>query len=450
MRNDFFSTIVEIAKYGGSTFAALAAMSIYTTTDGFFIGNWIGTDGLEAMALIFPITLVFVALGTLFETGSSAVVSKIIGEGKKSLSEGVMRSNYLCAFIIAILVIILGNIFIRPLLLALSNNPNEQHIIEMALSYLRIAFCGLPFLLTIYLTGAFMRCIEKPTHGFYFVGGTAFLNIILDALFIIVFDWGMRGAALATVIAQAFGTISSFWYFKYSRQKFSSSISFGSIEYIWQEFKIGAGFAVATLMVCVIEYFINAVILHHNAVHLLAAVTVSNIILTFVFLPLNGLDTGIQPLMSRLYAEKQEQHYLRVMRYGFFTTLVLTLSMYFVLMVFTEELMRFFVDDSSKITDEMIALLRFTFLLQPFVGFYTWMSGIMAALEDEWRNLVLSLTPLVVQVPLIWLLPKFLPIEYIALNYSIQDLADALIAFLLIRSFLKEKGISFKKIFNSR
>ena len=221
------------------------------------------------------------------------------------------------------------------------------------------------------------------------------------------------------------------------------------MEYIVQEFKIGAGFAVATLMVCFLEYFINATLFRHDAVHLLAAVTVSNIILTFVFLPLNGLDTGIQPLMSRLFAENNRERCARVMRYGFFLTMILTFAIYFVLMFFTEELIRFFVNDNEPIPENMILFLKFTFLLQPFVGLYTWMSGIMAALEDEWRNLVLSLSPLVIQVPLIWFLPKFLPPEYIALNYSIQDLADALIAFLLIRSFLKEHGLSFKKIFNA-
>lgn len=449
MQEDFFSTIGEIIKYGGSTFAALVAMSIYTTTDGFFIGNWIGTNGLEAMALIFPVVLVFVALGTLFEIGGSAVVSKIIGEGNKSLSERVMRSSYLCAFIIGIILAIVGNICIEPLLLRLSDNPNDTGIIELAISFLRILFWGVPFLLTIYLTGAFMRCIEKPLHVFWLVGSTSLINIILDALFIIVFGWGMEGAATATLIAQALGAAASFWYFKYSRQKFSTSISFGGMEYIVQEFKIGAGFAVANLMVCFLEYFINITLFRHDAAHLLAAVTVSNIILTFVFLPLNGLDTGIQPLMSRLFAENNRERCTRVMRYGFFLTMILTFAIYFVLMFFTEELIRFFVDDNEPIPENMILFLKFTFLLQPFVGLYTWMSGIMAALEDEWRNLVLSLSPLVIQVPLIWLLPKFLPPEYIALNYSIQDLADALIAFLLIRSFLKEHGLSFKKIFKA-
>ena len=450
MHDDFFSTVSEIVKYGGATFAALVAMSIYTMTDGFFVGNWVGTDALEAMALIFPVTMIFSAIGVLFETGGSAVVSEKIGAGKKNLSEKIMRTNYFCAIVLGIFIAIVGNFFIEDFLKILSDNPDDIFIIDMAISFLRITLCGVPFLLVINLTGAFMRCVDRPGHVFFLVGSSALSNIILDTLFIIVFGWGLRGAALATMLAQIFGAAIAFWYFKFSRQKFSSPLSFSGLGHIFQEFKIGAGFAVATVMMSFIEYFINATILQYDAADLLATVTISNIILSFVFLPLNGLDTGIQPLVSRLYAAHQEQHCLRVMRYGFFLTCVLTLAIYVVLMIFTEELIKIFIAGDETITPDMIVFLRAMFLLQPFVGLYTWLSGIMAALEDEWRNLVISLVPLFVQVPLIWFLPKILPIEYLALNYSINDVAEALLAFILIRSLLKEKNLSFKKIFHSR
>ena len=450
MQNDFFATIGEIIKYGGSTFAALVVMSIYTTTDGFFIGNWVGTEGLEAMALVYPITMIFIALGTLFETGGSAVVSREIGEGKRQLAEAIMRSSYVCVGVGGIILAIVGNIFVGSVLQNFVINSNEQHIVDMAVSFLRISLYGLPFLLIVYLTGAFMRCVEKPGHVFYLVGLTSLANIILDALFIIAFGWGMNGAAIATVLAQMLGTAISFWYFKYSRQKFVTSWSLSSLEYIWQEAKVGSGFAVATLMMCFIEYFLNVTLLRYDAAHLLASATIANIILTFVYLPLNGLDTGIQPLVSKLFAARKEQHYLRVLRYSFFATMVLTFAIYLLLMIFTEELARFFVDDAEPITAEMVTFLRMMFILQPFVGLHTWLSGIMAALEDEWRNFVISLLPLIVLVPLIWFLPQVLPIEYVSFAYSAQDVADAAIAFLLIRSFLREKRLSFKKIFALR
>lgn len=447
MHNDFFSTIGEIIKYGGSTFAALVVGCIYTTTDGFFIGNWVGTDGLEAMALVFPVTILFATIGTLFETGGSAVVAKEIGEGKKLLAEKIMRTNYLCAGVIGIVVAVVGNLTIEPSLHMLADAPEEYAIIDMAVGFLRITLCGVPFLLTIYLTSAFMRCIGNPTHVFYFVGSSAALNVVLDALFIVAFGWGMEGAALATVSAQAFCAAMSVWYFRYSRQRFGSTLSFGGLEYIVMECKIGAGFAMSTFMMCVVEYFLNATLLDHDAPHLLAVATVANIVLTIVFLPLNGLDTGIQPLVSKLFAAKQTNHCLRVMRYSFFSTMALTFTMYAALMLCADDVVRFFVAKNESVTPEMILFLRLIFLFQPFVGLYTWLSGIMAALEDEWRNVVISLLPLIVQVPLIWLLPKFLPVEYVAFSYSALDVAEAALAFLLIHSLLRSKGLSLKKIF---
>lgn len=447
--SNFLSTIGEIIKYGGSTFAALAVMSLYTTTDGIFIGNFVGNDGLEAMALVFPVTMIFTALSTLFEIGGSAVVAEKIGLGKKTLAEEIMRTNYLCAAIIGIFLAIIGNIFIESIFNVIypANNPDEQHIVELAISFLRITLCGLPFLIIIYSTGAFMRCIGQPTHVLYLIGSTALSNIVLDAIFIILFGLGMRGAALATVISQILGAAITFWYFKCSKYKFKTPQGFANLKYIVQEFKISAGFAVTNFMMCFIEYAMNAILLQHDATNLLTAVTVANIILTFVYLPLNGLDTGIQPMISKLFAANKKIQCMSVMRYGFFLTTILTFAMYLILMIYTAELANFFSEE--PITEEMITFLRMTYLLQPFVGFCTWFRGIMTALEDEWRNLIISFLPLVVQLPLILLLPKILPIEYIALSYSLQDVAEALVAFLLIQSFLKIKGLSLKKIFQA-
>ena len=450
MSEDFFSTIKEILKYGGSTFAALVVMSIYTTTDGLFIGNFIGTEGLAAMALIYPVTIIFMAIGILFETGGSAVVAKMIGENRKNLSEKIMRTNYFVAIFIGIFIAIIGNIFIEDFLKILSDNPDDIFIIDLAISYLRITLCSVPFLIMIYMAGAFMRCIGNPAHVVYLMSTTVFINIILDAIFIIVLNLGMEGAASATFIAQFCGAIIIFWYCKFSKQKFSTRLEIGNFEYIFQEIKIGAGFALATLLMSITEYFLNFVLLTNNGADLLSIAAISNIILSFVFLPLNGLDTGIQPLMSKLFAARQEKKYLRVMRYGFFTTMILTFGVYFILMIFPEELARFFIESDEVITEEMITFLRMMFAFQPFVGLYTWLSGIMAALEDEWRNIIIGISPIFVQIPLIFFVSKILPIEYVSLAFSLQDVAEALLAFILIKSFLKANKISFRKIFMLR
>lgn len=448
MHEDFFSTVREIIKYGGSTFAALISTSIYMTTDGLFIGNFVGTEALAAMALVYPVVMIFIAFGTLFETGGSAVVSEKIGANKKNLAEEIMRTSYLVAFILGVIFSVAGFIFVEQILNFIADG-HEPVVTSLAVDYLKISVWQMPFLLTVYLTGAFMRSIGKPTHVFWLVSSTALVNVILDAIFILLFGWELEGAAIATVIAQFSGALITFWYFRFSPQKFKTTSGIGEFEYIWQEIKIGAGFGIAASMMSVIEYFLNFTLLQHEATTLLAAAAIGNIILSFVLMPLNGLDTGIQPLVSKLFAAKQERHYLRVMRYGFFMSMILNLTLYTLLMIFTGEIASCFISEGEVVTAEMITFLRSLFLLNPFIAVYIWLSGIMAALEDEWRNIVVSLTPIFIQVPLIWLFAKILPIEYVTLAYALEDVAEATIGFLLIQSFLKQKKISFKKIFTA-
>ena len=449
MRGDFFSTVGEILKYGGSTFIALAIVSIYMTTDSFFIGNWIGSEGLQAMALVYPVTIIFMSLGIIFETGASAVVSEKIGAGQKNLAEKIIRTNYVFGIFIGVIVFIAGNILVEPVLYWLGDNSGEIKIIELAISYLKINFFGVPFLLTIYLTSTFMRCIEQPTHVFYFMGLTSLTNIILDALFIAVFGWGMNGGALATVLSQILGAVLSIWYFKYSKQKLKTSPSFSGVEYIFTEFKIGAGFGIANLLLCIVEYLLNATLLQYNAPHLLAVSAVATVVLSFVYMPLSGLDTGTQPLISKFFAAKQETKLLRILNCEFYLTLFISCITFLFVMIFAEEIVRFFIASGEPVTDDMILFLRLVFLLQPIVGIFTWLSGMLAALEDEWRNIVICSVPIFVNIPAILLLPKILPIEYVALNFTLQDFFEMTLAFLFTVPFLKTKGLSLKKIFRA-
>lgn len=450
MRGDLFSIVGEILKYGGSTFVALLAMSIYATTDGIFIGNFVGSDGLAAMALVYPAIIVFMALGILFETGGSAVVSKAVGENKKNLSEQIMRTSYLSAFVIGMIFAIVGSFLVEPLMKLLSDNPDDLLVIGWAVDFVRIAIWGVPFLITIYLTGAFMRSIGQPSHVVYFICSTVCLNIILDALFVIVFGWGIHGAAFATLLAQIAGGLITLWYFKFSRYKFSSTFSLSSFGYVWQEIKIGAGFGFGTLMMFLTDCLLNAALLNHGGADLLSAAAVSHVLLSLALLPMTGLDTGIQPLVSKLFAAKQMQKCMAVIRYDFILTMFISVVIYAVLMIFPEELIEIFLAENEIITAEMIIFVRMMFLFQLCVGVYTWFSGIMAALEDEWRNTLIFLTPLVCQVPAIWILANTLPIEYVALSSSIQDFVEMIIAFFLVKPFLHRNKITFRQIFNAR
>ena len=443
-------TVREILRYGGSTFAALVAVSVYTMTDMYFIGNYVGQDGLGAMALAYPVTLIFTALGTLVEIGGSAVVSELFGKGRRDEAEAAMRGSYLYVAAIAVFLAAVGHLVIGPVLVFLSSDPSEQHIIGHAESYLTVVLWGVPFLLAMTLTQAFMRCIEKPNHVFLLIVAAAMTNVALDALFVAGLGMGMQGAATATLLSEVLGAGLSFWYFAFSPQKFKTPRKFCGPSVILREARIGGGFAIAEMATCATEFLQNGVILAYDATELLAAASISNVILSFAYLPLAGLDTGTQPLVSRLFAEGSIKRCMAVCRTSFCLTMALTVAIYIILMVFPRELGDFFLPKGAELREDMILFLRYSFLLQPCVGLSTWMGGVMAALEDEWRNIVANTVSVAVQMLSIWLLPKFLPTEAVALNYSIADVVMALAGFLLIGPFLRGRGLSLGGIFKGQ
>ena len=96
MNEDFFSTVKEIIKYGGSTFAALVVTSVYMMTDGFFIGNFVGTEALAAMALIYPVVMIFIALRFLKQEAVRLFLKKSVRIKKillKKLCVQIMSSH---------------------------------------------------------------------------------------------------------------------------------------------------------------------------------------------------------------------------------------------------------------------------------------------------------------------------------------------------------------------
>ena len=446
---DFGSIITEILKYGGSTFAALVATSIYTVTDEIFIGHALGIFGLAAMGVVYPVTLIATALTTLAEVGSSAVVAEAIGKGDLKRAESLMRGNYFYLVIFGTLIAIISVILVAPILDILSAGDDDINIIIGATDYLHISLLAIPFMLVVTLTQTFMRCIDKPGHVLYLLATTSLTNIVLDAILILLLDFGLQGAAAATLLAQVFGAAISFWYFKFSKQKFKTSFSICELPVMFKECQIGLGFAIIELTIFPVGFFVNAIIIEHNAPQLLAAASIINVVLSLVYLPLTGLDTGVQPLVSRLYAAKKFPHLLKVMKFSCFVTTAMTLFMFFIMMFFVREISEIFVAEDVVLTDDIIDFVRYGFVLYPFVAVYTWLLGLMAALEDTWRNIFISVLAPIAQITIVYILSIVAPIEMLSLHYSIIDLLGAVFALLLAVPFLKSKGLPMKKIFTN-
>ncbi|MBQ8510680.1 MAG: MATE family efflux transporter [Clostridia bacterium] len=184
--------------------------SIYGVVDGFFVSNFVGVTPFAAVNFIMPFLMILGAIGAMFGAGGSALISKTLGEGDRDKAN---RTFSLLVYITIAsgAVIALASFFLlRPIASALGA---EGEMLDYCVTYGRIFIAALPLFMLQYEFQSFFITAEKPHLGLYVTIIAGVSNMVLDALFMAVFRWGVTGAALATAISQTIGGILPLLYF---------------------------------------------------------------------------------------------------------------------------------------------------------------------------------------------------------------------------------------------
>lgn len=173
--------------------------SIYGMVDGFFISNFVGKTSFAAINLIYPMFMIIGSVGMMLGTGGTAVIGKTLGEGKRELANKYFSMVVYVVLAFGVFSAIIALFLLRTVAQALGA---EGEMLENCVKYGRILCPALPFLMIQFSTQSFFVVAEKPKLGLVATllgGGT---NMVLDALFVAVFKWGLQGAAAATAISQ--------------------------------------------------------------------------------------------------------------------------------------------------------------------------------------------------------------------------------------------------------
>ncbi len=188
----------------------MVCTSMYTIVDGFFVSNFTGKTPFAALNLIYPVAMVFGTLGMMIGTGGSAIVSKTLGEGKHELANRYFSMLTLFALTVGLVLSVASALFTAPIADWLGA---EGELKVYTVIYGRILFLGqITFILQVMFQSFFVTA-EKPGLSLKFSLLAGLTNMILDFVFIVVFQWGIAGAALATVAGQAVGGLLPLFYF---------------------------------------------------------------------------------------------------------------------------------------------------------------------------------------------------------------------------------------------
>ena len=190
--------------------------SIYGVVDGLFVSNFVGKTPFAAINLIMPFLMLFGAIGFMLGTGGSAIVAKHLGEGKRDRAISVFSMLTVVTLICGVCFSALGLFLLRPIAALLGA---EGEMLEYCVSYGRIILLALSAFMLQNLFHSFLVTAERPQFGLYVTVAAGVTNIVLDFLFIAVFEWGVVGAAAATALSQCVGGIVPLCYFLNKKNK---------------------------------------------------------------------------------------------------------------------------------------------------------------------------------------------------------------------------------------
>lgn len=188
--------------------------SIYGVVDGIFVSNFVGKTPFAAVNLIMPVCMLLGAAGFMIGTGGSALVSKLLGEGKQEKANEIFSMLIYLSVGLGILLTVAGIVLLRPVSIALGA---EGQMIEDCVLYGRVLLVGVTAFILQNEFQSFLIAAEKPQFGLAITVAAGLTNMVLDALFVAVFRWGLAGAAAATAISQMVGGLIPLVYFVISK-----------------------------------------------------------------------------------------------------------------------------------------------------------------------------------------------------------------------------------------
>lgn len=419
LKGDLFPMIL---KFSIPAAVSLLITAVYNIVDRMFIGNFSGTSALAGLSVCFPLSFMMMAFALTCSAGGSTLFSLFSGQ-KESDKMNKAFGNALvlvCIFeiLLSVVLLLFSDFFLKIFGVTQTAYPYAD-------VYYRIVALGCLFQGLSQLFCDFVRVSGKPMLGMCVTGIGAVTNIVLDAVFIVVLDWGVAGAALATVTGQIFAALFGGFLVFGSKTlvRISRKIFHLEKELCLQIISCGFAFWVSQMAMGFISLVYNSQLGKYGGDIAISVYAVVSSIMTFVIMPASGISQGIQPILGNNYGS---HNYKRVMQTLFQATLfslAITSVIWILVLFFPRQILAAFGG-----TEEMFSIgitgLRVNFCITPVLGFVMLATTFFQSINRPTPSIIITvLRQVVFLVPFIYILPIFFDMNGI---FAAQPISDAL------------------------
>lgn len=408
--------------------------SIYGVVDGLFVSNIVGETAFTAVNFIMPVTMILSAVGFMFGTGGSALVSKTLGEGDRDKANRIFS---LVVYTTTAAGVILGALGIALMRVVASALGAEGEMLENSVLYGRIIVGVLPlFMLQMAFQSLFVTA-EKPKLGLFVTVLSGVTNMVLDALFVAVFRWGIVGAAAATAASQLVGGVVPLIYFL---RKNSILLRLGKTRLNWRVLgktcSNGSSEFVSQSSMSIVNMLYNTQLIKYAGEGGVAAYGVMmyvNLVFLAIFI---GYSIGTAPIIGYNYGAKNSDELRNIRRKSIFIIVATSVVMLAVSELSAEALAGIFVGKNPELCALTARGFRIFSLSFLFAGINIFGSSFFTALNNGLISALISfLRTLVFQIGAVLILPLFLETDGIFLSVAVAEIA----AFVLTVSFIVAK-----------
>ncbi|MDR2102870.1 MAG: MATE family efflux transporter [Treponema sp.] len=412
--------------------------AVYNIVDRIYVGQGVDPLGIAGITIAMPLMMILMASSMLIGIGANSLFSIRLGEGRREEVEKIMGHALALLFLLPSLVVITLLIFMDPILINILGA--SEGVFPYAKTYLQIILYGGVFSAVGPGINHFIRSDGHPRTSMFTQILGAVINIILDPIFIFVFDLGIAGAAWATIISQFISFLWVMFYFnsRYTKLRFRLREMKLTLSLSLKIMAIGFAPFAMQLAIGLVNILLNRSLFLYGGDVAVSAMGIVYSILVIVFMPLQGLNQGAQPIIGYNYGAKKYSRVKETYKTAvFFSTLFVTLG-FILIRLFPGFFIAIFRNEPGELMDMGVRVLQICTLFMPALGFQIITSNFFQAIGKPLQGTVLSLSrQILLFIPLLLILPRFFGILGVFAAMPAADVGATILSVIVMSREIK-------------
>ncbi len=429
-----------LARYALPAIIAMTAASLYNIIDRVFIGQVVGPMAISGLAITFPFMILAAAFGAAVGVGAATTISVKLGQKDYESAENTLGNTITLNLIIGLAFGGICLLFLDPILRFFGASDTT---LPYARDFMQIILAGNVFSHMYFGMNAVLRAASKPRMAMFATIFTVAMNILLDAVFILWWHWGIKGAAFATVISQV---LALCWQMKLFANKnellhLKRGIYKLKANLVRNIISIGISPFLMNACACIIVIFINNQLVKFGGDIAVGAYGIANSIAMIFIMFVIGLNQGMQPIAGYNYGAQQYSRMMRVVKLSIITAICIMLIGWTLAMFAPYYCARMFTKDPELIKGSIKAI-QIIMMMYPFIGCQMVITNFFQCIGKVKISIFLSLSrQLLFLLPLLILLPNFYGINGVWVSMPTSDLISVIVAISIMTVYLRR----FKK-----